>query len=198
MFLVNNTDNSMRCLPSLEETRDKLIIVKSNPIVFSGNLKNDSDEDQDRLDRRIEDEMYAFGHFLDTFKIKSPCIRFGQSSYINSEAEFEIQDNEEHTALWSTIKKFGFRDGNSKTRVVKGETQTVFTTVGECVGTSSEIFSKLKATAGTEFEVLDIKGNRKMGRLLGMLARSMPEHVMKLPRSSTVRGWKLVNPDEAV
>ena len=34
MFLVNNTDNSMRCLPSLEETRDKLIIVKSSPIVF--------------------------------------------------------------------------------------------------------------------------------------------------------------------
>lgn len=198
VFLVNNTDNSMRCLPSLEETRDKLIIVKSSPIVFSGNLKNDSDEDQDRLDRHIEDEMPAFAHFLDTFKVKTPCIRFGQSSYINSEAEFEIQDNEEHTALWSVIKKFAFRDGNSKTRVVKGETQTVFTTTGEYEGTSSEIFSKLKAAAGSEFEVLDIKGNRKMGRLLGMLARSMPDHVMKLPRSSSVRGWRLVNPDEII
>ena len=96
------------------------------------------------------------------------------------------------------IKKFAFRDGNSKTRVVKGETQTVFTTTGEYEGTSSEIFSKLKAAGGPEFEVLDIKGNRKMGRLLGMLARSMPDHVMKLPRSSSVRGWRLVNPDEII
>jgi hypothetical protein len=198
VFLVNNTDNSMRCLPSLEETRDKLIIVKSKSIVFSGNLKNDSDDDQDRLDKRIEDEMPAFAHFLDTFKIKNPCIRFGQSGFINSEAEFEIQDNEEHTALWSVMKKFVFRDGSSKTRVKGGTATTVFTATPEFLGTSSEIYAKLKANAGTEFEVLDIKGNRKMGRLIGMLSRAMPDHVLKLPRTSDVRGWRLINPDEII
>ena len=198
VFLINNTDNSMRCLPALEETKDKLIIVKSRPITFKGKLKNDTDSDQDKLDQSIERELPAFAYFLDKFKVKAPCIRFGQAGYINPDAQFEIEDNEDHTALWSVLRKYLFRSGSATTRLVKGTTVTSWAMDSEWIGSSAEAAAKLKTHAGVEYESLGIRGNQRMGQLLGMLAKSMPDVVTKLPRSCRARGWRIVNPDEVV
>mgnify|MGYP003153462454 CR=1 FL=1 len=103
----------------MEETRDKLIVLKSRAIKFSGRLKNDTDDEQAKLDDNIVGELPAFAYYLDNYKIKSPCVRFGQAGFINQDAEFEIEDNEEHTALWTVMKKFLFR-GAPKTVVGKG------------------------------------------------------------------------------
>jgi len=193
VFLVNNTDNSMRCLPSLEETRDKLIVLKSSPIKFAGKLKNDSDDDQQKLDSQILNELPAFAHFLDKYKIKTPCVRFGQSSFMNSDAEFEIEDNEDHTALWLVMKKYLFR-GAPKTRIKAHKAATDWDEADEWEGSASEAMAKLQTLGAMEFSVLGIKDSRKMGKLMGLLTKSIPDHVTRLPRTSGGRGYKIYNP----
>ena len=192
IFLVNNTDNSMRCLPSLEETRDKLIVVKSRTIQFKGSLKNDTDEEQSKLDGQIESELPAFAHFLDNYKIKNTCVRFGQAGFINSDAEFEIEDNEEHTALWQIMKKFIFRDSGRTCLKPGKKATTQWVELDEWEGTTSEAMAKMEITAGREFEVMGIKDSRKMGKLISLLSKSLPDHVFKFPRTSGGRGWKIV------
>ena len=195
IFLVNNTDNSMRCLPSLEETRDKLIVVKSRSIKFTGSLKNDTDDEQAKLDAQIELELPAFAHFLDNYNIKSPCVRFGQAGFINSDAEYEIEDNEEHTALWMVMKKYIFRS-SGQTKVSPGKKATTqWADDDEWEGTTTEAMAKLENLAGREFEVMGIRDSRKMGKLISLLSKALPDSVKKLPRSSSGRGWKVVNPD---
>lgn len=194
VFLVNNTDNSMRCLPSLEETRDKLIVMKSTPIQFKGRLKNDTDEEQEQLDSNLINELPAFAYFLDKFKIKNPCVRFGQASYMNSDAEFEIEDNEDHTALWVVMRKYLFR-GSPKTRIAGKAASTNWQEEPDWTGSASEAMAKLQLQAATEFDVLGIKDSRKMGKLMGLLTKSAPEHVTRLPRTSGGRGYKIYNPD---
>ena len=141
---------------------------------------------------------YFLPYFLDKFKVKAPCIRFGQAGYINPDAQFEIEDNEDHTALWSVLRKYLFRSGSATTRLVKGTTVTSWAMDSEWIGSSAEAAAKLKNHAGVEYESLGIRGNQRMGQLLGMLAKSMPDVVTKLPRSCRARGWRIVNPDEVV
>ena len=113
---------------------------------------------------------------------------------MNSDAEFEIEDNEDHTALWVVMRKYLFR-GSPKTRIAGKAASTNWLEEPDWTGSASEAMAKLQLQAATEFDVLGIKDSRKMGKLMGLLPKSAPEHVTRLPRTSGGRGYKIYNPD---